>query len=122
MPRRKRSDCPFTLCGQKPSNGDIVSVGTENLLVLFDGKHWEIRHLGKMTPSAPVQAPKSSGFHIDAKGYARNSHGKPVNPVDVTDILYDLRPEDKRDAQTIVWADGAMRNWGDLGAITMASG
>lgn len=126
MARRKRGECPFTLCGQRPKNGDIIDVGSERLLVLCQDDGWEIKPIvgvrlgeAKFTPLPPKPAGQ---FIIDAAGVARNSRGKSINPSDVTDVLYDMRPEPQRgDIRAVVWADGISRDWGELGGITVAA-
>lgn len=140
MPRRKKAECPFTLCSQSPKNGDIVELGAERLLVLRnDDGGWDIKPIP--APSVPVMAPlgfdlrpgainyipgkpntKPPGnFYIDAAGVARNAKGREILPSDVTDILLDTRPEAEREDVTgIKWADGVPRKFGELGGITIA--
>lgn len=149
MPRRKKAECPFTLCGQSPKNGDIIELGVERLLVLRnDDGGWDIKPIPApnppmmivpaeydFTPGAQYRqnlsaddarralfAAKPPGaFYIDTAGVARNAKGREILPSDVTDILLDTRPEAEReDVTKIKWADGVPRKFGELCGITIA--
>lgn len=130
MPRRKKAECPFTLCGQSPKNGDIVQVGSESLLVLLHDDGWEIKSITAHVPQTKADARSgvtdspnkpAGNFYIDTKGVARNAKGREILPSDVTEILLDTRPEAEReDVTKIKWADGVPRKFGELGGITIA--